>query len=143
MKAEKQGIVVYGFPAIGKSTLCDDPKYAEKILDLESSNFQWVLSEEDSKLSVEQRKGIARQKNPDWPQNYFAAIKEAIKSYDFVFVAFQAIEFCRQENIDYWRIFPAMDCKDEYIERMRQTRQRARVFGKTSDKLGRVCKRLP
>ena len=114
----KKGIVVYGFPCIGKSTLCDKEN-GNKYLDLESSDFQWVFTEEMKKMSVEERKGIVKQKNPDWPANYAKAITEAREKYDFIFVAHEGKMQCKQNGIPYWNIFPDYNCKDEYIQRMR------------------------
>ena len=115
----KKGSVVYGFPCIGKSTLCDSKQNNGRFLDLESSDYQWLMTEEIKKMSVEERKGIDKQKNPDWPDNYARAIIEKRKEYDYVFVAFEGKMQCIKHNIPYWLIFPDYDCKEEYINRMR------------------------
>ena len=94
----KKGIVVYGFPCIGKSTLCDKEN-GNKYLDLESSDFQWVFTEEMKKMSVEERKGIVKQKNPDWPANYAKAITEAREKYDFIFVARGRTPFMKSNKL--------------------------------------------
>lgn len=112
----KKGIVVYGFPAIGKTTVC---KKYENFIDLESSDYQWKFSEEQLKMTAEERKGLDKVKNPDWPYNYFYAIEKARKNYDYIFVAFAGIEYCLKEKISYMRIFPTLDQKEDYIQRMR------------------------
>lgn len=114
----KKGIVVYGFPCIGKSTLCQNGK-SKKYLDLESSDFQWLFTDEMKKMSVEERKGVVKQKNPDWPANYTKAIMEAREKYDYIFVAHEGKMQCKQNDIPYWLIFPDYACKNEYIQRMR------------------------
>lgn len=111
-----KGIVVYGFPAIGKTTVC---KKYDNFLDLESSDYQWMFTEEQLKMGVEERKGLDKVKNPTWPQNYYDAIDKAREKYDYVFVAFSGIEHCKEKNIEYIRIFPSIDQKEDYISRMR------------------------
>lgn len=115
----KNGIIVYGFPSIGKSTLCNSKENQGRFLDLESSDYQWVFTDEMKKMSVEERKGIEKQKNPEWPENYTKAIIQARKSYDYIFIAHEGKIQCQKNNIPYWLIFPDHDCKDEYIQRMR------------------------
>lgn len=109
-----KGIVVYGFPCVGKTTLCK--KYANCI-DLESSDFQYI---KNNTLTSEQSKGLKnRTINPNWPENYFEAIMQSIQNYDFVFVAHQGIIECKKHNVPYWRVYPNISCKNEYIERMK------------------------
>lgn len=112
----KKGMVIYAFPAIGKTTVSE--KY-DNFIDLESSNFQYLLTPTQLKLSVEERKGLKRTQNPNWPHNYFKAIKSAINKYEYVFIAYAGIEYCKKENIPYMRIFPTLEQKDDYIVRMR------------------------
>ena len=112
----KQGYIIYGFPCVGKTTMCE--KY-KNCIDLESSNFQYILTEEQKKLSIEARKGLKdRVLNPEWPENYLNAILDAVKKYDYVFVAHQGIIECAKRNIPYWRVYPNINCKDEYVKRM-------------------------
>lgn len=114
------GKVVYGFPAVGKTTLYK--KYGDEknlFLDLESSDYHYVLSEKEKKLLVEERKGTKKKINPNWPENYFKAIVENLNLFKFVFVSHDGIDLCKKYNIPYWRIFPDYDCKEEYIERMK------------------------
>lgn len=116
MRKEK-GTVVYGFPATGKTTLCK--KYKDcGFVDLESGEYEYILTEEQKKLSTEERKGIKKEKNPAYPKNYLKAIKQAVKEYKFVFVSHQGIIQCAKNGIDYWRIFPRFDAKQEYVQRL-------------------------
>lgn len=115
----KKGIVVYGFPCIGKSTLCDSKENDGRFLDLESSDYHWMFTAEQENMTAEERKGIDKQLNPEWPDNYAKAIMEKRNDYDYIFVAHEGKVQCINHNIPYWVIFPDYDCKDEYIERMR------------------------
>lgn len=59
---ENSGILIGGFKAIGKSTL--SKKYSN-VIDLESSNFEYIIDENIKNIPVEQRKGLKnRIKNP-------------------------------------------------------------------------------
>lgn len=49
------GILIGGFKAIGKSTLAT--KY-DDVIDLESSNFEYIIDEKIKNISVERRKGL-------------------------------------------------------------------------------------
>lgn len=112
----KKGKIVYGFPCVGKTSLC---KKYKNCLDLESSNFQWQLSQEHKNLSSEQRKGLKdRILNPEWPDNYINTILKSVEKYDYVFVAHQGAIECKKRNIPYWRVYPNINCKKEYINRM-------------------------
>lgn len=115
----KEGIVVYGFPACGKTTLFEKYSNSKTFIDLESSNYQYILTKKQMQMPVEARKGTIRKVNPEWPNNYFKAIMESVKKYDFVFVAHTGIVWCAENNIPYWRIFPDYSCKEEYLKRMK------------------------
>ena len=117
---DKQGKVIYGFAGCGKSTLAK--KYCDKniFIDLESSDYKYILTDKQKLESVEERKGTKRKVNPDFPQNYFNAILDARKKYEYVFVALCGIIECSKNGVDYWMLFPDYDCKDEYIERYKE-----------------------
>lgn len=103
------GIIVYGFAGTGKTTFCGKYKNA---LDLEESRYRYLdLTNEN----VEDRKGLQTKINPDFPNNYFSAIKEAIKKYDYVFVSYNAIDYCKDQGLDYFLIFPNIHSKEEYL----------------------------
>lgn len=112
-------LLIYGFPSVGKTTIC---KNNNKFLDLESSDYHWIYTNTEIASDIEGRKGSSDKiLNPDWPENYYKAIKEALTSnqYDFVFVAFEGIVLAQKENIPYVRIYPEFNLKNEYAQRMR------------------------
>lgn len=75
--------IIAGFAGIGKTTLAN--KY-KNVIDLESSYYKWDNTG-ITNISIEKSKGMKnRIKNPNWPQNYYDAIKEASKKYDIVLV---------------------------------------------------------
>lgn len=87
-----QGMIIVGFATIGKSFL--GKKY-RNVIDLESSYYKHNDRELES-FSVEARKGIKRKVNPEWPENYYKAIQEAVKKYDVVLVQL------KPEHFDYF-----------------------------------------
>ena len=60
-------MIILGTGCIGKTTLAK--KYSNCV-DLESSDFQWIFTDEYSRVDSEKRKGvkIAKRQNPDWPE---------------------------------------------------------------------------
>ena len=63
-------MIYSGFAGIGKTHAS---KHKENILDLESSQFQWVNANDGK--SIEESKGSYKEKNKDWPSNYINRIK--------------------------------------------------------------------
>ena len=66
-------MIILGTGCIGKTTLAK--KYSNCV-DLESSDFQWIFTDEYSRVDSEKRKGvkIAKRQKPDWPENYINAV---------------------------------------------------------------------
>ena len=121
---EEKGIVIVSTFGTGKSFIGTNPKYSNCIIDLNNAPFKYT---EASKLSghkryewIEQNKGLDKGVvNPEFPQNYFSAILDAIGKYKFVLVSlWSAVEMCRASNIDYWIVVPSVDLKDEYVMRI-------------------------
>ena len=78
----KQGIIIAGFTALGKTTLAQ--KY-DNIIDLESSLYQWKYKNKMTLEEIETNKGKKeRIPNDKFPENYIKAILEARKKYDIV-----------------------------------------------------------
>jgi adenylate kinase family enzyme len=111
------GIAVYGFPAVGKTTMA---KKYNNVFDLEKGHYAYLLTDEQKKLNDEEKKGIKKMDNPDYPQNYFDALIENLKKYDYVFISHKAIKFCIDNNIPYWIVYPKLECKQEYLQRMKE-----------------------
>lgn len=106
--------VISAFPGIGKTTLVQTNK---NYIDLESSDYKWV--DIDKTLSIEERKGIAKTINPDFPENYIKKITELtdmgfnvlISSHKEVREALQA------QSIEYTIVLPSLDMKEEMTNR--------------------------
>lgn len=103
-----KGIIIAGFGAIGKTTL--GKKY-NNIIDMESGMYQWDNNGFEN-IPYEKRKGTKmRQKNPEWPQNYYDAILEARDKYDIVLTSmhWHLLDFFDNNNIEYYLAYPTLD----------------------------------
>lgn len=119
MKKNK-GLIIGGYKAIGKSTLA---KEYDNVIDLESSNYEYIIDEELKKLSVEERKGInSRKKNPDYPLNYYnKIIEESNNGYIVLFACKKEIvDLLNENNDEYYIVYPKEDMIDEIIERSKK-----------------------
>lgn len=122
-KPTKLGQVLSVFAGCGK-TYCAK-KHPDKVIDLESSNYKWIYAVDVSNIPKECRKGMSaklRKVNPDWPNNYIQAIKEARKKYDVVLVAqYEEVrKAMAQAGIPYALVFPLNSCKMEFVERYKK-----------------------
>lgn len=122
-KPTKLGQVLSVFAGCGK-TYCAK-KYPDKVIDLESSDYKWIYAIDVSTIPKEGRKGMPaklRKVNPDWPNNYIQAIKEARKKYDVVLVAqYEEVrKAMAQAGIQYALVFPLNSCKMEFVERYKR-----------------------
>lgn len=110
-------ILIGGYKAIGKSTLAS--KY-DNVIDIESSNFEYLIDESLSKLSVEERKGIkTRKKNPDFPMNYYNELLKNLHSDNIVLFACkkEVVDLLESNNIEYYIVYPKEEMLDEIISR--------------------------
>ena len=108
------GIIIAGFATCGKSVL--GRKY-KNVIDLESSLYKHIVSHDD--LSVEEIKGIKRDINPMWPQNYYDAIIEATNNYDIVLVQLKPehFDYFDKHNIKYSIAYPNINNWQEVEKR--------------------------
>ncbi len=114
-----KGIIIAGFATCGKSFL--GKKYGN-VLDLESSNFKYNNTNLED-IPVEARKGMKREINSEWPNNYYKAIRMAIKEYDVVLVQLKPehFDYFDKNNIKYSIAYPNInnweDLKKKCINR--------------------------
>ena len=99
--------VISAFPGTGKSHLFREPGNLV-ILDSDSSQYSWLYDEEGNKS-----------RNPDFPNNYIAHIKEAIEEVDLILVSThkEVRDALVANNIYFDLVFPDASLKDEYIQR--------------------------
>lgn len=106
------------FPACGKTWLYKHQEdYNLKILDSDSSEFNWLYVSVDEKGN--RIRGVRRIQNPEFPVNYIKHIKENIDKYDCIFVSSHASvrEALDKEEIDFTIVYPSQSCKAEWIGR--------------------------
>jgi hypothetical protein len=102
------GIVVSGFPGVGKTIF--STSYSECLLtitDSDSSSFSWCSD---------------GTRNPDFPRNYIAHIKEQVVQSDFVMVSSHRSvrDALRNDGMHYILVYPDRGLKEEYLERYRR-----------------------
>lgn len=108
------GIFIYAFTATGKSSV--SKKYSN-VIDMESTLYKYLDVEKEDETS----KGTDRKINPSWPQNYFEALKQVKDQYDYILISDDICsQFLKENNFEYWWIYPQEDLKDEYLDRCRK-----------------------
>ena len=120
MRGRNMGMLIGGFKAVGKSTLAK--KYSN-VIDLESSNFEYLIDENLKKMPAEQRKGLkSRTKNPEWPLNYYNELISNAKKNHIVLFAnkTEVVELLNDNNIDYYIVWPEENMLDEIIDRSKK-----------------------
>ena len=100
----KQTKVISGFPGVGKSFNYNKENNDLVALDSDSSKFSWISE------------GV---RHPDFPNNYMEHIKDNIGKADIIFVSSHdnVRQALQDSNIEYTLVYPAIELKDEYIER--------------------------
>ncbi|MDR0850252.1 MAG: hypothetical protein LBN07_02075 [Christensenellaceae bacterium] len=121
---DKFGNIISAYSCTGKTTLGRDKKYADNVIkDLGVSNYRYLLTDEQRAIPAEALKGTdVRTQNPQFPQNYIDAVIEAAKKYKLVLLAPSPVYLPPLTELGYEPIlvFPAIECKYEYIERAEQ-----------------------
>ena len=110
-------ILIGGFKAIGKSTLA---KKYKNVIDLESSNFEYIIDENMKNIPVEQRKGLkSRIKNPEYPLNYYNGLISNLQENNIVLFACKSeiVNLLNENSINYYIVYPEESMIDEIIER--------------------------
>lgn len=115
--SNKKGIIVSTLPGMGKTTLA---RKHDNIIDLESSDYQWKLTKEQEELTTEERKGQPKEKHEDWPRNYYAAIEEAVKKYDYVLTSVEGVKYAKFIGAPVYLFHPTKDQKEEYLYRLEE-----------------------
>jgi hypothetical protein len=105
--------IISGFPGIGKTYFYENNK--DITLDSDSSKFSWLEN---------------KTRNPEFPVNYIAHIKENIGKYEYILVSTheEIRDALEKENIKYTIIIPNIHAKWDYIDRYEK-----RVTGKNDE----------
>lgn len=112
-----QGIIIAGFKAIGKSTLA---KKYKNVVDVDSSNYKYIIDSKLDKLSEEERKGVkSRIVNPEYPNNYYNEIIKQCKSGKLVLIACkkEILQMLEKAGNEFFIVYPKESMLDEIIER--------------------------
>lgn len=127
----EKGIVIAGFAGIGKTTL--SKKY-KNVIDLESSIYKWDNSKLED-IPVEERKGILREENKDWPLNYINEIKKQMINYDIVLVWIHpdVLKIYDKYNIPYVLCYPSKNALKHYEQRYKNRGNNIEYINKVID----------
>ena len=79
-----------------------------------STLYKYLGNYKEDELS----KGTPRTINKQWPQNYFIALKDVKDKYDYILISDEICNsFLRDNNFEYWWVYPNRNLKQEYLER--------------------------
>ncbi len=106
--------IISAFPGIGKTTLA---KEHHSVIDLESSNYKWL--DIDSDLPIEQRKGMSKTLNPNFPENYIRDIVSLAREGYIVLISShkEVRDELNKRSIPFTIVLPSLDMKQEMIDR--------------------------
>lgn len=108
------GVFIYAFTATGKSSVAE--RY-DNVIDMESTLYKYLGTIKEDELL----KGTVRELNKEWPNNYFKVLKKVKDKYDYILISDDICNsFLRDNNFEYWWVYPSMDLKKEYLERCRR-----------------------
>ena len=108
------GMFVYAFSATGKSSVAK--KYSN-VIDMESTLYKYLGNFKEN----ESLKSTDREINKQWPENYFKALKEAKDKYDYILISDEICDkFLKDNNFEYWWVYPQRDLKEEYMNRCKE-----------------------
>ncbi len=108
------GIFIYAFTATGKSTVA---KRYSNVIDMESTLYKYTGNSNED----ESKKSTVRQLNKEWPENYFKALMQVRDKYDYILISDEICDkFLRENNFEYWWIYPREDLKEEYMDRCKK-----------------------
>lgn len=102
------GMIISGFPGVGKSAIFKRSEAGDYCCDSDSSQFSWAVKD-GNKI-----------RNPEFPGNYVNHIREAKKHFQYVFVSTHAEVLDALIDADLCPKFvvaPARECKAEYLKR--------------------------
>lgn len=104
-ESEMETLVVAGFPGTGKSVLFK--AFGEnRVADSDSSQFSWISS------------GMARTRNPEFPNNYIEHIKSLMGKVAVICVSTHDVvrQALKDNGIEYILVYPARSSKLVYLE---------------------------
>lgn len=109
------GILIGGFKAIGKSTLSN--KYSN-IIDIESSNFEYIIDENIKDIPVEKRAKKQNKKSKISFKLYNELISNLQTNNVVLFACkTQVVNLLNKNNIDYYVVYPEENMLEEIIKR--------------------------
>jgi len=134
-------IIIAGFAGIGKTTIS---KNNPNVVDLESSKYKWILKKKY--INSEEAKGLtSRDANPDWPDNYIREIFKAITdNKEIILIApiEEVLHILDQCIIEYILVFPALEIKEEMLQRYRDRNNSQDFLDKMNNNYDEIVRSL-
>lgn len=117
----KRTVVVSAFPCCGKTYAFENYQDKYSMLDSDSSQFSWIW---ETEWEDDYEKGAVpvkvKKRNPEFPKNYIAHIKENIGKVDIIFVSshLQVRKALEEVGIRYCTVYPQETMLNEWVGRM-------------------------
>ena len=114
-------IVISGWICSGKSHLIEKFNNGE-VTEIPSTYYKYLLTDEQKNAPLESIKSTKREPNPDWPQNYIDAVKDATKKYKIVLVCpgIWLLDMIVEQGVELTLAIPDAGDKEEYKRRSKQ-----------------------
>ena len=114
-------VVISGWICAGKSHLVENFNNGE-ITEVLSTYYKYSLTDEQKNAPLESIKSTKREPNPNWPQNYIDAVKDAAKKYKIVLVApgIWLLDMISDQGVELTLAIPDANDKEEYKRRSKQ-----------------------
>ncbi len=105
VQPSSKGIIVSGFPGVGKTILFNNPG-GLTILDSDSSKFSWI----------DKAKG---ERHPKWPKNYVDHIVANRDKADLLLVSShkETRDALVESGVGFSLVYPSLEMRQEYIDR--------------------------
>ena len=106
---ELKALVISAFPGCGKTHFFNRHKEYMRVLDSDSSMFSWIYNDDG-----------AKERHPDFPDNYIRHIKENLDIQDIIFVSShaQVRKALHDAGIEFVLVFPSTDLKEQWLWRL-------------------------
>lgn len=116
MKTEQKAIIISAFPCVGKSYLST---VYENVIDLETTYFQYELTEDQRQLPVERLKGTKKTERENWREIYIAEVEKLAKKNCIILIApsKKLRELLTLNGLEYILVYPQTGLGEEYALR--------------------------
>jgi len=114
--ANQKAIIISAFPCTGKSYL---GKIYNNVIDLETTYFQYELTQEQKQLTVEQLKGTRKTQRDNWQEDYLKEVKRIASTECILLIApsRKIRQLLTDNSLEYILVYPEKGLGEEYASR--------------------------